>query len=325
MPPIRFATAEQIQRNNENLKTKNVLEFFNDKNCWERKKLINLKDGSVMRDIPIFTRLLIETPKLCFQYQDKQVEKLSRNQKEVMVSSLSFIQNATVIQCFTPITRQNFGCVVPENDSVIHFLGQCKEEKDSNCFLLINCIDDWQLQLYTTKHIKKNENLKLNQSVLNDSKDNQEKKTSFHFLHQFIPGECYYIIPKFETLLQSQRACILNSNYDNKEFSPNQIRKENNEIKNQWIQPCKLKKKVENWREFILFYCVRLLMNYNSELDYKFIQEEFVKAYGSQANENPILLTSFALEGSFNSKIDRKWYKIFTVKTMMALSQTSIK
>ena len=332
-------------------KNRNILYLYNAENCWENRinEIISFIDGrqaKALCDIPAFTRILVELPRLRLQFKDVLESKSSRNQVEIIVSrdqvSKWWPNHQDLIQVFTPLTRTNFGAILPSlNSNLNHFVSSSSSPSNfENCVLIVNCFDNWQLQLYTQRHIKLGEYLQF--SIVSnididgaESKSNQEGMTAgFSLIQDLLPLKSKHLAAIFYPLLiqqYGQEESVLDCSEKLHKIKIVRRNVDNDDDDDDEIKPKALLHKLQKqlsadlvWREFLLYYCIRILTNPNCRelLAYKSIQEAMIDVFGQNCNDNPILLTSLALEGSFNSKLNPIWYKQFFVKSMMALSQT---
>jgi hypothetical protein len=317
-------TAEQIKKNDQRAKTTEVLHLRDEATCWEHKTGEIIRDNQSLIEIPAFTRVMMELPKLCFQSRECFPNVASKSKREIVVAKLPGTDISTLdyalIPCYTPLTRQQVGCALIKRDQPIHqMLSSNRYTDEPNCCLVVNYLDDWQMHVYTIRHVKKGGVLVLDHNC-NDEKETPSPLSAKETLciQPWFPPNCYYLAPLFYPLLASSgNELCLDTTAKSHKIST--IR-ENDSIKATWIKPKTLAKRVNNWREFVLFYCLRMLMNPESDLDYMVVENAIAEAYSGQSS-SCLLLTALSVEGFFNSNLNVAWYQVFTLKLLMGVSQ----
>lgn len=284
--------------------------FVDVSTCWEYKseQLLTFSEDTEkqvvcrQQEIPAFTRILEAESK--FVFIPEQRPKNSLNQREILLQEHKTIPNSSlnpmkIIECYTPITNQFLGWCLVSPDSILANISVMTNVTEPNCFLVPDIANDWILQVYTIKHIKKNDPLILFKPQGGGgvfvATQNEEYNWNSRAVAPWLPAPLHFLSPILAPYIVDTKMKL-------KDFSVNHF---------------------FNWQLHVLIYAIRIILDpKHHKID--MLVKEFNSVYAKNRQSAPFLLQSLFIEGLINAETNPKWFSHFSARTLMNARATNL-
>ncbi len=278
-----------------------MMELRDDSTCWENKTCYeNNNNGWIAsRDIPALTRIYSQKPPTDQVWIPSNGKGMILSKNKIEQELVDEKNTSHLMECFSPLTATSMGYAQSSdfinelNKQTINIEAQ-NVEMIYNCVLLIDYVNDWILQIYTTCYIRKGQLLTLDvnrkNEIVSTTDDSSFTINEFNIVSTWLPAICCKNMSRIFHQGLTDKGLFKNT----ETFKPKKIRKIREKYK---------------WNEYVLLAILEIFMVNNiDDLSVPVLIDSFNTIYTPSRNSYPLLLQSLFVESLINNNINNKWF-----------------
>jgi hypothetical protein len=241
------------------------MDLFHKSSCWERQTL------SDRTEIPALTRVALFSA--------------SPEDRTTGVPPWTH-----AVPMWTPLTKQLLGHV--RWSCAVRRVVLTTDPTQANCFVVPERMKEWQMGVYTDRHIRSHEPCYVWSGVAENDVAMTHDSTYPRVLGPWLPS-CAWSTPQAQALSHYLLSTTATTSHRQ--------------------GPCGSSSSM--WRSTLLVLAVRVMSSDDGK-PVHWLVDEFNAVHGGGRNLFPLVLSVLFLEGMYNSNVNRDWYLFFTVKFM---------